>query len=524
MDSKNLNRDRRTRRKATPEFNGLSYAKIPPQSRELEEAVLGAVMLERGAFDIVINILKPECFYVESHQIIFRAIFQLNAESKPIDLLTVVEELKAMEALEQVGGPYYISKLTNAVVSAANIEAHARIVQEKFIQRELIRISSEIITDAYDDATDVFDLLDSAEQKLFEIANDQLKKEFDTLGTSVMDTLNRIDEMRAKNEDITGVPSGFPTLDRTTYGWQKSDLIILAARPSVGKTAFALNLARNAAMHPSKPTSVALFSLEMSTSQLVQRILSAESEIWLEKISRGKLEDHEMQQLYRKGIEPLTHAKIFIDDSAALNIFELRAKCRRLKSLHDVGLIIIDYLQLMSGSTDNRNSNREQEISTISRNLKQLAKELQVPIIALSQLSREVEKRKENNKIPQLSDLRESGAIEQDADMVMFLYRPEYYDITTNDMGEDTKGDVYVKIAKHRNGSLETIKLKAKLYIQKFEEQESIGAYGMGTPQGGNWKQVGNEGNSKLFIQKGSRMNDESADDLTDADASDTPF
>ena len=282
---------------------------------------------------------------------------------------------------------------------------YARIVQEKFIQRELIRISSEIITDAYDDSTDVFDLLDSAEQKLFEIANDQLKKEFDTLGRSVMDTLNRIDEMRAKNEDITGVPSGFPTLDRTTYGWQKSDLIILAARPSVGKTAFALNLARNAAMHPTKPAAVAVFSLEMSTSQLVQRILSAESEIWLEKISRGRMEDHEMQQLYKKGIEPLTNAKIFIDDSAALNIFELRAKCRRLKSLHDVGLIIIDYLQLMSGSSENRNSNREQEISTISRNLKQLAKELQVPIIALSQLSREVEKRKENNKIPQPSDL-----------------------------------------------------------------------------------------------------------------------
>jgi len=221
MDSTNLNRDRRNRRKTTTDFNGLAYGKVPPQSRELEEAVLGAIMLERAAFDIVINILKPECFYVESHQIIFRAIVRLNAESKPIDLLTVVEELKAMEALEQVGGPYYISKLTNAVVSAANIEAHARIVQEKFIQRELIRISSEIITDAYDDSTDVFDLLDSAEQKLFEIANDQLKKEFDTLGRSVMDTLNRIDEMRAKNEDITGVPSGFPTLDRTTYGWQK---------------------------------------------------------------------------------------------------------------------------------------------------------------------------------------------------------------------------------------------------------------------------------------------------------------
>lgn len=523
MESTNLNKDRRGRRKGNTEFNALAYGKIPPQSRELEEAVLGAVMLERAAFDTVINILKPECFYVEAHQHIFKAIVQLNADSKPIDLLTVVEELKGMELLEAVGGPYYISKLTNAVVSAANIEAHARIVQEKFIQRELIRISSEIITEAYDDSTDVFELLDSAEQKLFEIANDQLKKEFDTLEKSVMETLNRIDEMRARNEDITGVPSGFPTLDKTTYGWQKSDLIILAARPSVGKTAFALNLARNAAMHPTKPTPVAVFSLEMSSSQLVQRILSAESEIWLEKISRGRMEDHEMKQLYKKGIEPLANAKMFIDDSAALNIFELRAKCRRLKSIHNVGLIIIDYLQLMSGSSDNRNSNREQEISTISRNLKQLAKELQVPIIALSQLSREVEKRKDSQKVPQLSDLRESGAIEQDADMVMFLYRPDYYDITTNDMGEDTKGDVYVKIAKHRNGSLENIKLKAKLYIQKFEEHESLDPFGRpgegGFPDGGSWKPVSDDGGAKLYIQKGSRMNDGSSQDMED-----TPF
>ncbi|MFN5421937.1 MAG: replicative DNA helicase [bacterium] len=519
MDSTNLNRDRRSKRKTTVELNPLGYGKVPPQSRELEEAVLGAVMLERSAFDIVINVLKPECFYVDAHQVIFNAMVRLNADSKPIDLLTVVEELKAMEMLDQVGGAYYISKLTNSVVSAANLEAHARIVQEKFIQRELIRISSEIITDAYDDSTDVFELLDSAEQKLFEIANDQLKKEFDTLGKSVMDTLNRIDEMRARNEDITGVPSGFPSLDSTTYGWQKSDLIILAARPSVGKTAFALNLARNAAMHPTKPTSVAFFSLEMSTGQLVQRILSAESEIYLSKISRGRMEDYEMQQLYKKGIEPLTKAQLFVDDSAALNIFELRAKCRRLKSLHNVGLIIIDYLQLMSGSSENRNSNREQEISTISRNLKQLAKELQVPIIALSQLSREVEKRKESNKVPQLSDLRESGAIEQDADMVMFLYRPDYYDITTNDMGEDTKGDVFVKIAKHRNGSLENIKLKARLEIQKFQEAESLDPFGIVSQQGGNWKPVSEDPGAKFFIQKGSRMND-----INEGDIEDTPF
>lgn len=303
-----------------------------------------------------------------------------------------------------------------------------------------------------------------------------------------------------------------------TYGWQNSDLIILAARPAVGKTAFALNLARNAALHPTKPTPVALFSLEMSSGQLVQRILSAESEIWLEKISRGRMEEHEMQQLYKKGIQRLSKAPIFIDDTAALNIFELRAKCRRLKSKHDIGLIIIDYLQLMTGGGEGKNSNREQEISQISRNLKGLAKELHVPIIALSQLSRDVEKRKDGNKIPQLSDLRESGAIEQDADMVLFLYRPEYYDITSNEFGESNKGETHVRIAKHRNGSLENIKLRALLHIQKFIDMEETDYTALGLPEG-NWKNpppAGGDGSSRLFIQKGSRMNDI---DLGDEDA-----
>jgi replicative DNA helicase len=332
-------------------------------------------------------------------------------------------------------------------------------------------------------------------------------------------TIQRIEEMRNRDEDITGVPSGFPSLDKLTYGWQPTDLIILAARPSVGKTAFALNLARSAALSAKKPYPVAFFSLEMSAGQLVQRILSAESEIWLEKISRGKLEEHEMKQLYKKGIERLSNAPIFIDDSAALNIFELRAKCRRLKNKHNIGLIIIDYLQLMSGGGDNKNGNREQEISKISRDLKGLAKELQVPIIALSQLSREVEKRKEGAKIPQLSDLRESGAIEQDADMVMFLYRPDYYEIGTNEMGESTKGETYVKIAKHRNGSLDTIKLKALLHIQKFiEDEDGSGDFGGGnsSPAGGFRPVKPNEtggGGASLYIQKGSKMNDGAFDD-----------
>jgi replicative DNA helicase len=496
----------------------MMYGKVPPQAKDLEEAVLGAIMLEKSAFDTVVEILKPECFYVEANQRIFRSMQGLQQKNLPIDLLTVVEELKFREELDLVGGPYYVTRLTNSVVSSANIEAHSRIILQKFIQRELIRISGEIIGDAYEDSTDVFDLLDEAETKLFEITNNHLRRDYASIDTVLVKTIQRIEDLRTRQDEITGVPTGFTTLDRITYGWQPTDLIVLAARPSVGKTAFALNLARNAALHPTKPTSVGFFSLEMSAGQLVQRILSAESEIWLEKIARGRLEEHEMKQLYKKGIERLASAPIHIDDTAALNIFELRAKCRRLKNKHNVGLIIIDYLQLMSGTGENRNSNREQEISRISRDLKGLAKELQVPILALSQLSREVEKRKEGNKMPQLSDLRESGAIEQDADMVMFLYRPEYYDITSNELGESNKGETHVRIAKHRNGQLETIKLKALLHIQKFIEEDGSD-FTSQLPEGGKWKPIDSiDGDgAKLYIQKGSKMNDGEFDD-------DTPF
>jgi replicative DNA helicase len=509
MDLTNLNKDRKQRRKQI-DLSTMVFGKLPPQAKDLEEAVLGAIMLEKTAFDTVIEILKPECFYVEAHNRIFKAMQSLANKSQPIDILTVAEELRSREELEMVGGAYYVTKLTNTVVSAANIEAHARIILQKFIQRELIRISGEIIGDAYEDSTDVFDLLDDAESKLFEITNNHLRKNFDTIDSVLVKTIQRIEDLRHKNEDVTGVPSGFTHLDRVTYGWQNTDLIILAARPAVGKTAFALNLARNAVMHPTKPTPVALFSLEMSAGQLVQRILAAESEIWLEKIARGKLEEHEMKQLYARGIQRLAQAPLFIDDTPALNIFELRAKCRRLKNKHNIGLIIIDYLQLMSGTGENRTANREQEISNISRNLKGLAKELNVPIIALSQLSRAVETRgaKEGSRIPQLSDLRESGAIEQDADMVMFLYRPEYYDVTTSAEGENIKGLTEVKIAKHRNGSLETVKLKALLHIQKFINWDEDPYSGIGLP-GGGWRPVEDGGGGeKLYIQTGSRMND----------------
>lgn len=525
MDLTNLNKDRsKARRKGSIDLSTMVYGKVPPQAKDLEEAVLGAIMLEKSAFDTVVEILKPECFYSDGHQRIYRTMQGLQQKNQPIDILTVVEELRSREELEMVGGPYYVTKLTNAVVSAANIEAHSRIILQKFIQRELIRISGEIISDSYEDSTDVFDLLDDAESKLFEITNNHLRKNFDSIDTVLVKTVQRIEDMRHRNEDITGVPTGFDSMDKVTYGWQNTDLIILAARPSVGKTAFALNLARNACLHPTKPTPVAFFSLEMSSAQLVQRILSAESEIWLEKISRGKLEEHEMKQLYAKGIQRLAKAPMFIDDTAALNIFELRAKCRRLKNKHNIGMVIIDYLQLMSG-TNERNSNREQEISKISRDLKGLAKELQIPIIALSQLSRAVEQRgaKDGNKIPQLSDLRESGAIEQDADMVMFLYRPEYYEITQNEFGESNKGETHVRIAKHRNGSLETIKLRALLHIQKFTEWEGDDNMGMGGG-GGNWRPVPTDdnaqgGGARLYIQAGSKMND-----LPMEDGDETPF
>ncbi|MBN8675604.1 MAG: replicative DNA helicase [Chitinophagales bacterium] len=516
MDLTNINKDRKQRRKTQLDLSTMVYGKVPPQAKDLEEAVLGAIMLEKNAFDTVVEILKPECFYVEAHQRIYKAIQGLANKSQPIDILTVTEELRTREELEMVGGPYYVTKLTNAVVSSAHIEAHSRIILQKFIQRELIRISGEIIGDAYEDSTDVFDLLDDAESKLFEITNNHLRKDYNSIDTVLVNTIKRIEDLRQRNEEVTGVPSGFTHLDRVTYGWQNTDLIILAARPAVGKTAFALNLARNAAMHATKPTPVALFSLEMSAGQLVQRILSAESEIWLEKIARGKMEEHEMKQLYARGIQRLAQAPLFIDDTPALNIFELRAKCRRLKNKHNIGMIIIDYLQLMSGTGENRNGNREQEISNISRNLKGLAKELNVPIIALSQLSRAVEQRgaKEGSRVPQLSDLRESGAIEQDADMVMFLYRPEYYDVTTSAEGENIKGLTEVKIAKHRNGTLETVKLKALLHIQKFTNWDEDPYSGIGLP-GGGWRPVEDSGGGgeKLYIQTGSKMNNIANDD-----------
>jgi replicative DNA helicase len=447
----------------------LKYSKVPPQSIEIEEAVLGAILLERGAFDIANEIIsKKEVFYLSSHQAIYEAMIEMQKRNNPIDVITLSQSLLKSGELESVGGAYFISKLTNVVVSSANLTTHCRILLEKYVQREIITISSNLINASYDQTIDIFDLLDLAGQDIFNISNLFLKQDFFDAATINAIALQRLDKIRHNPDQFVGVPSKFRDLDHITNGWQEPDLIILAARPSVGKTAFALNLAMNAA---NEKFGVGFFSLEMSSSQLMERLWSAESEVPLNHIRNGRIEDAEYNILMRDGIRKMETMPLWIDDTAALNIFQFRAKARRMVSKHNVKLIIIDYLQLMSG-VNSKGGNREQEISTISRGLKTIAKELQVPIIALSQLSRAVETRKES-KVPQLSDLRESGAIEQDADMVMFIYRPEYYEQNNDEMGESTHGLTEIKIAKHRNGSLGTVKLRARLDIQKFEDWDN---------------------------------------------------
>ncbi len=397
--------------------------KLQPQAVDLEEAVIGAVMLEKEALTTVIDILQPASFYKEAHQKIYQAIRDLFNASEPVDILTVTNQLKKTGELEIVGGPFYITSLTNRVASAANVEFHARIISEKFIQRELIRVSTETIGKAYESDADVFDLLDTTTKNIFEIVDSNVRKQYDKMSTLISEAIKQIEKAADNSDGVTGVPSGFTALDRITGGWQKTDLMILAARPGMGKTAFVLTIARNAAVEFNRP--VAVFSLEMGALQLVNRLISSEAELNQEKLRKGQLEQFEFVQLNER-IKKLAKAPLFIDDTPALSIFELRAKARRLKEQNNIEMIIIDYLQLMSAGSEAR-GNREQEISMISRSLKALAKELNIPIIALSQLSRDVEKRNTASKRPMLSDLRESGAIEQDADMVMFIYRPEYY-------------------------------------------------------------------------------------------------
>ena len=450
--------------------------KLPPQAIELEQAVLGALMIDNDALSNSIELLKPESFYQTEHQKVFSAIEDLFNNTQPVDILTVTNLLKQKGDLKDVGGAAFVSKLTERVASAANIETHARIIAQKFIQRELIRISSSTIKDAYDDTTDVFDLLNAAEQGLFEISEGNIRKNYDKMSTLIRQALEQIEEIKNKEDGLSGIPSGFSDLDRVTSGWQKSDLVILAARPGMGKTAFVLSMARNTAVQFNKP--VAVFSLEMSSVQLVNRLISSESGIPAEKLRKGNLEDHEWIQLNQQ-ITSLSEAPLFIDDTPALTVFELRAKCRRLVRNNGVEMVIIDYLQLMHAGNSNKSGNREQEISTISRSLKSIAKELNIPIIALSQLSRAVETRG-GDKRPMLSDLRESGAIEQDADIVCFIYRPDYYGFTewpdtSPGQDPDCQGQGEIIIAKHRNGSLENIRLRFISHLAKFTDLDAFG-------------------------------------------------
>ncbi len=444
----------------------LEKGKIPPQAIDLEEAVLGAMMIDKKGIDDVIDILHPDVFYKEAHQLIYEAIYTLFQNSEPTDLLTVANQLRKSGKLEQVGGDFYLIGLTQKVSSSAHIEFHARIILQKYIQRKLISISSEIIEEAYDETIDVFDLLDDAEAKLFEVTQGNLKKGHESAQGLVSQAIKKIQEI-SNREGMSGVPSGFNRLDELTSGWQPSDLVILAARPGMGKTAFVLSMAKNIAVDFDTP--VAVFSLEMSSVQLITRMISSETGISSSKLRKGNLAPHEWEQLNVK-VKNLSNAPIFIDDTPSLSIFDLRAKARRLASQHGIKIIIIDYLQLMTAGTSQKGGgNREQEISTISRNLKALAKELNIPVIALSQLSRAVETRG-GSKRPLLSDLRESGAIEQDADIVSFIYRPEYYGHTEwdDDDRSPCEGQAEFIVAKHRNGGLDNIRLKFTGHLAQF--------------------------------------------------------
>lgn len=448
----------------------LSLGKIQPQAVDLEEAVLGALMLEKDALTQVMDILTPASFYKDTHQLIYRAILDLTNESEPVDILTVTQQLKKKGELEIVGGAYYIAQLTSKVASASHIEYHARIISEKYIQRELIRISTETIRDAFEEGSDAFDLLDTIEQSLFELANGTSKKNYESIQDLIVKAREEIAKASKNDTGLTGVPSGFSRLDVLTGGWQRSTMNIIAARPGHGKTAFALSIARNAAVEYSRP--VAIFSLEMDALSLIMRLISAETEINSNDLSRGRLQPEQWRTLESK-IKSLLAAPIYVDDTPGISISQFRAKARRLKKERNIQMIVVDYLQLMTVSSDDSRMVREQVISTISRSLKQISKELEIPIMALAQVSRDMEKRG-GSKRPMLSDLRESGAIEQDADMVMFLYRPEKLGLDVLEDGTPTAGIAQVIVAKHRNGGLDDVNLRFIDHLAKFVDYDAL--------------------------------------------------
>lgn len=465
MDNKAENTRKPAARIKTTNPFANELGKVPPQAVDIEQVVLGALMLDKAAIAETLDVLQPQCFYDPKHQYIFSAIRNLDASSQPVDLVTVSNALKKEGLLEASGGAAYISSLTSRITSSAHVEYHARIILEKYIKREMIRMSSEVMQMSYDETNDVFDVMNHAEKALFEITQNNARKEIAEMRNVVHEAIEEI-ELATKNSDgISGIPTGFIDLDKVTSGWQRSDMIVIAARPAMGKTAFVLSMARNTAVDYGH--GVAIFSLEMSSVQLVKRLIASEARLSAEKLRKGDLKDHEMQQLHSR-ISKLSQAPIYIDDTPGISIFDLRAKCRRLKKKYDIQMVIIDYLQLMTAGGSKGGGNREQEISLISRSIKEIAKELNVPMIALSQLSRSVEQRG-GEKRPQLSDLRESGAIEQDADIVSFIYRPEYYGILQDAEGNSNANVGEIMIAKHRNGALENVRLKFINQYARFD-------------------------------------------------------
>ena len=495
-----------------PKTPAPDFGRVPPQSIDMEEAVLGAIMLEKEAVISILDILKPESFYKDTHQKIYSAILELSKKEHPVDLYTVTEEMRTNGDLDIVGGPVYLTQLTSKVVSAAHVEFHARIVAQKYIQRELIRVASDIQAKAFDDSNDVNELLDYSENELFQIAEGNIKKEVAPINLVLKEAIHEIEEASRKEDALVGLPSGFTKLDRLTSGWQDSELVIVAARPSMGKTAFALSMARNMAVDHKK--SIAIFSLEMSSVQLVNRLIVAETELPSNRIRNGRLNEEEWKQLEER-IKTLEKAKIYIDDTPAISVFELRAKCRRLKAQHKLDLAVVDYLQLMTGPKDS--GSREQEVSSISRALKSIAKELDIPIIALSQLNRSVEVRG-GNKRPQLSDLRESGAIEQDADMVVFIHRPEKYGLLVLEDGSPSKGVAEIILAKNRNGPDDDIMLRFREERAQFTDLDDIHFNGMAGGNDGISYTVGSKMNNDDLSRKNSAFSHEQASD------DDSPF
>ena len=466
--AKQYNKYSKNNQEAFEKLTGIEGT-VPPQAIELEQAVLGALMLERDAIIDVQEYVKAETFYLEEHRTIFKAIQALSFDMKAIDLYTVTERLKAQKELQKVGGAAYLAELTQKVASAAHIEFHAKIIAQKYVQRELIRSATEIERRSYDDEVDVTELIGFAEQEIFRVSEGNVKRSVQSASDILRKALAQIEEASKTAGEYNGVRSGFTDIDAVTLGWQPSDLIIIAARPSMGKTAFVLTMARNMAVELKTP--VAFFSLEMSSVQLMNRLIVAETQLNPKDLRTGNLTPAQWTHLESQTVE-LGRSPLYIDDTPALSVYEFRSKARRLKTQYDIQLIIIDYLQLMTAATPETRGNREQEVSLISRTLKAIAKELNVPIIALSQLSRNVENRG-GSKRPQLSDLRESGAIEQDADVVAFIHRPEYYGLTTDENNMPTAGMAEIIIAKHRNGEVTDVPLRFIKEQAKFADADS---------------------------------------------------